>query len=39
MTLAVVDLAGHHLGRIERPTLFRALVRDWLERLEVSSAS
>jgi pimeloyl-ACP methyl ester carboxylesterase len=32
-TLAVIDLGGHHLGRIERPTLFRALVRDWLERL------
>ena len=37
-TLAVVDLAGHHLGRIERPTLFHALVRDWLERLELSAA-
>lgn len=37
-TVAVVDLAGHHLGRIERPTLFQALVRDWLERLEPSSA-
>ena len=35
-TLAVIDLAGHHLGRIERPTLFQALVRDWLERLERS---
>lgn len=33
-TLAVIDLAGHHLGRIERPSLFRALVRDWIERLE-----
>jgi pimeloyl-ACP methyl ester carboxylesterase len=37
-TLAVVDLAGHHLGRIERPTLFQALVRDWLERIEARSA-
>jgi len=33
-TLAVIDLAGHHLGRIERPSLFRALVRDWIERVE-----
>lgn len=37
-TLAVIDLAGHHLGRIERPTLFQALVRDWLERVEPASA-
>ena len=33
-TVAVVDLAGHHLGRIERPALFEALVRDWLSRIE-----
>jgi pimeloyl-ACP methyl ester carboxylesterase len=33
-TLAVIDLAGHHLGRIERPELFQALLRDWLVRLE-----
>ena len=33
-TYAVLDLAGHHLGRIERPELFRALVVDWLGRLE-----
>ena len=33
-TLAVLDLAGHHLGRIERPALFEALVRDWLDRLD-----
>jgi len=32
-TYAVVDMAGHHLGRIERPALFRALVGDWLERM------
>ena len=38
-TLAVIDLGGHHLGRIERPTLFQALVRDWLERLERSQKS
>ena len=33
-TFAVLDLAGHHLGRIERPELFRALVGDWLERVD-----
>lgn len=32
-TYAVVDLAGHHFGRIERPTLFAALVADWLQRI------
>ena len=38
-TLAVIDLAGHHLGRIERPMLLQALVRDWLERLDSLPAS
>jgi pimeloyl-ACP methyl ester carboxylesterase len=33
-TVAVVDLAGHHLGRIERPEVFRALTADWLARME-----
>lgn len=33
-TYAVVDLAGHHLGRVERPEVFRALVGDWLDRME-----
>jgi pimeloyl-ACP methyl ester carboxylesterase len=33
-TYAVLDLAGHHLGRVERPELFRALVGDWLGRME-----
>lgn len=33
-TVAVLDLAGHHLGRVERPTLFAALIRDWLGRIE-----
>jgi pimeloyl-ACP methyl ester carboxylesterase len=32
-TYAVVDLAGHHLGRIERPELFGAMVADWLDRV------
>ena len=31
-TYAVLDMAGHQLGRIERPVPFRALVGDWLER-------
>jgi pimeloyl-ACP methyl ester carboxylesterase len=34
-TLATLDLAGHWLGRVERPDAFRALVRDWLERIRV----
>ena len=38
-TYAVLDLAGHHLGRIERPGLFRALVGDWLERMEATEAT
>jgi pimeloyl-ACP methyl ester carboxylesterase len=32
-TYAVLDMAGHQLGRIERPEAFRALVGDWLERM------
>lgn len=32
-TYAVADLAGHHVGRIERPALFAALVADWLDRM------
>lgn len=34
-SLAVLDLAGHQLGRIERPAAFHALVADWLERMEL----
>jgi pimeloyl-ACP methyl ester carboxylesterase len=37
-TYAVVDMAGHHLGRSERPELYRALVGDWLERMEAAPA-
>jgi len=33
-TLAVLDSAGHVLD-LERPNVFTALVRDWLQRLEV----
>ena len=32
-TVATLDLAGHWLGRVERPDPFRALARDWLERM------
>jgi pimeloyl-ACP methyl ester carboxylesterase len=35
-TYAVLDMAGHQLGRIERPGPFRALVGDWLERIAES---
>ena len=35
-TLAVVDMAGHYLGRVERPKVFNSLVRDWIERVEIS---
>ena len=32
-TYATLDLAGHWLGRVERPQPFRALIRDWLDRM------
>jgi pimeloyl-ACP methyl ester carboxylesterase len=32
-TMCVADLAGHYLGRVERPKIFSALITDWLERL------
>lgn len=35
----VVDLAGHHLGRVERPTVFRALLDDWLDRMELEDTN
>ena len=35
-TFATLDLAGHHIGRIERPALFAALITDWLDRVERS---
>lgn len=38
-TYAVVDLAGHHLGRVERPDVFRPLVDDWLDRMEREMAA
>lgn len=33
-SMAVLDMAGHQLGRIERPTVFHALVADWLDRMD-----
>ena len=36
-TLAVLDRAGHGLAE-ERPAMFRALVADWLERMELERA-
>jgi pimeloyl-ACP methyl ester carboxylesterase len=36
-TFATLDLAGHHIGRIERPALFNSLLADWLDRVERSS--
>jgi pimeloyl-ACP methyl ester carboxylesterase len=36
-TCAVLDMAGHQLGRVERPGLFRALVGDWLERMAATT--
>ncbi|MDA0297658.1 MAG: alpha/beta hydrolase [Actinobacteria bacterium] len=35
-TVAVIDMVGHYLGRVERPKVFNALVRDWIERVEIS---
>jgi pimeloyl-ACP methyl ester carboxylesterase len=37
-TFATLDLGGHHLGRVERPALFAALVDDWLARMEREAA-
>ena len=36
-TFAVVDLAGHYLGRVERPQVYNALIADWIERMEMES--
>jgi pimeloyl-ACP methyl ester carboxylesterase len=38
-TYAVLDMAGHQLGRVERPGPFRALVGDWLDRLAMPLGS
>jgi pimeloyl-ACP methyl ester carboxylesterase len=34
-TFAVLDMVGHHLGRVEGRELFGALVGDWLERMGI----
>ena len=36
-TFASLDLAGHWLGRVERPEPFQALVRDWLDRMGLAT--
>ncbi len=36
-TYGTADLAGHHLGRIERPELFCATVADWLDRVAMGN--
>jgi pimeloyl-ACP methyl ester carboxylesterase len=36
-TYATLDLAGHWLGRVERPEPFHALVRDWLDRMAIDA--
>jgi pimeloyl-ACP methyl ester carboxylesterase len=36
-TFAVVDFAGHYLGRVERPRVYNALIADWIERMDLES--
>ena len=36
-TVAVVDFAGHYLGRVERPLVYNALIADCIERLYLES--
>ncbi len=31
------DLAGHWLGRVERPAPFHALLADWIDRMEIDA--
>lgn len=38
-TYATLDLAGHRLGRVERGDAFRALVADWLARVDLDVTS
>jgi pimeloyl-ACP methyl ester carboxylesterase len=37
-TFATLDLAGHWLGRVERPAPFRALLADWIERMSIGAS-
>jgi len=34
-TFAALDLAGHWLGRVERPAPFHALLADWIDRMAI----
>jgi hypothetical protein len=34
-TFAALDLAGHWLGRAERPAPFQALLTDWIDRMSI----
>jgi pimeloyl-ACP methyl ester carboxylesterase len=36
-TFATLDLAGHWLGRVERPAPFRALLADWIDRMSIDA--
>jgi len=36
-TFATLDLAGHWLGRVERPAPFRALLADWIDRMAIDA--
>ena len=36
-TFAALDLAGHWLGRVERPAPFHALLADWIDRMAIDA--
>ena len=36
-TFATLDLAGHWLGRVERPAPFHALLADWIDRMAIDA--
>jgi pimeloyl-ACP methyl ester carboxylesterase len=38
-TFTTLDLAGHWLGRVERPAPFRALLADWIDRMSIDVGS
>lgn len=37
-TYDVLDMAGHWVGRVERPDAFRTLVADWLDGMRAEQA-
>ena len=37
-TFAALDLAGHWLGRVERPAPFHALLADWIDRMAIDDS-